>query len=165
MELLQQINLLLSAISNPLKGNKYENPATIDIDVVASDPDGTISKVELYNGSDKLVELTSAPYSYIWKDVKTGTYVIKAIATDNLNATTTSSSIEFIVGDVSRYDANSEIINLYPNPNDGHFSIEFVNPLQNEKCEIIITDLTGKQVYHGSILKEEILKQFDLSIH
>ena len=95
--------------------------------------------------------------------MKTGTYVITAIATDNLNATTMSSSLEFIVGDVSRYDADSEILNLYPNPTDGHFSIELVNPLQSEKCEIVITDLSGKQVYHGSLLQEEILKHFDLS--
>ena len=150
-------------ISNPQKGNKYENLSTITIDAVASDPDGTINKVEFYNGTVKLVELTSVPYTYTWKDVKAGTYSITAIATDNLNATTTSLPIEFEVGTNIRYDANSEIINLYPNPNDGHFSIEFVNPLQNERREIIITDLAGKQVYNSLLLKEETLKQFDLS--
>ena len=100
----------------------------LNIEVVASDPDGTISKVELYNGSAKLVELSSAPYLYSWKDVDTGTYSINAVAYDNLNATTTSSLIEFTVVDNSRYDANSEILNLYPNPNDGNFSIEFIVP-------------------------------------
>ena len=150
-------------VSSPTKGNKYENPATVEINVTASDPDGTISKVELYSGSDKLVELTSPPYSYTWKDITKGTYTITAIATDNLGATATSSSVEFIVWEVSRYDGNSEIINLYPNPNDGNFSIEFVNPLQNEKYEIIITDLAGKQIYKEPVLKEETSRQFDLS--
>ena len=150
-------------ISNPRKGNKYENPATITIDAVASDPDGTISKVEFYSGEVKLVELTSAPYTYTWKDVKPGIYSITAIATDNLNATTTSLPIEFKVGANIKYDANSEIVNLYPNPNDGHFSIEFINPLQNEKSELVITDLAGKQVYIGPVLKEETIKQIDLS--
>ena len=41
--------------------------------------------------------------------------------------------------------------------------IKFINPLQNDKSEIIITDLAGKQVYSGPVLKEETLKQFDLS--
>ncbi|MEN6352734.1 MAG: Ig-like domain-containing protein, partial [Bacteroidales bacterium] len=150
-------------ISNPRKGNKYKKHTNVDIDVVATDTDGSISKVELYNGSDKLVELTSAPYSYTWKDVDKGNYEIKAIAIDNLNAATTSSPVDFIVDDVVINDANVEILNLYPNPNNGQFSIEFLNQLQNEKCEIIITDLTGKQVYHGSLLKEETLKQFDFS--
>jgi uncharacterized repeat protein (TIGR02059 family) len=150
-------------ISNPRKGNKYENISTITIDAIASDPDGTVVKVEFYNGSEKLVELTSPPYSYTWKDVGPGTYSITAIATDNLNATTTSAPIEFEVASNSKYDANSEILNLYPNPNDGHFSIELINPLQNEKSKITISDLTGKQVYQGTLLKEETIKQIDLS--
>ena len=150
-------------ISNPLKGNKYVNLSTITIDAIASDPDGTINKVEFYNGAVKLVELSSAPYTYTWKDVAAGSYSITAIATDNLNSITVSSQVEFVVGANIKYDANSEIINLYPNPSDGHFSIKFINPLQNDKSEIIITDLAGKQVYSGTVLKEETLKQFDLS--
>ena len=73
------------------------------------------------------------------------------------------SPVEFVVGPNIKYDANSEIINLYPNPNDGLFSIEFVNPLQNERNEIVITDLAGKQVYNGHVSKEETIKQIDLS--
>jgi hypothetical protein len=150
-------------ITNPSKGNKYENLSTITIEAIASDPDGTISKVELYNGINKLVELTSPPYSFTWKAVEAGSYLITAIATDNLNATTTSSPVEFVVGSNIKYDAHSEIINLYPNPNDGHFSIEFINPLQNEISEVVITDLAGKHVYNGPVSKEEIIKQIDLS--
>jgi uncharacterized repeat protein (TIGR02059 family) len=150
-------------ISNPSKGGIYKINATITIDAVAFDPDGSISKVEFYSGAVKLVELTSAPYTYTLKDAKAGTYSITAVATDNLNATTTSLPLEFEVGSSIRYDANSEIINLYPNPSDGHFSIKFVNPLQNEKSAIVITDLAGKQVFQGTLLKEETIKQIDLS--
>jgi uncharacterized repeat protein (TIGR02059 family) len=150
-------------ISNPLKGNKYETISTITLEAIASDPDGSISKVEFYSGSVKLIELTSAPYTYTWKDVSAGTYSITAVATDNLNATATSLPIEFSIGTTIKYDANSEIIKLYPNPNDGHFSIEFINPLQNEKNELVITDLAGKQVYNGPVSKEETIKQIDLS--
>jgi hypothetical protein len=150
-------------ISNPRKGNKYENSATITIDAVASDPDGTISKVEFYCGSIKLSELTLAPYTYTWKDVSAGTYAITAVATDNLNASTTSSPVELVVESNIKYDANSEIIKLYPNPSDGHFSIKFVNPLQNEKNAIVITDLAGKQIYNDFVLKEETIKQIDIS--
>jgi hypothetical protein len=150
-------------IYNPRKGTTYDNLSTIEIDATASDPDGTISKVEFYNGETELVELTSAPYTYIWKDVAAGSYSITAIATDNVGDTTKSSPVEFEVGSTVQYDAKSDIINLYPNPNNGHFSIEFINPLQSEKGEIVITDLAGKQIYNGPVLKEEILKQFDLS--
>ena len=150
-------------IYNPNKGTSYDNLSTVTIDAVASDPDGTISKVEFYNGSEKMVELTSDPYTYTWKDVAAGTYYITAIATDNLNDTTKSSPIELVVGTRVKYDANSDVIKLYPNPNNGHFTIEFVNPLLEGKSEIIITDMGGKQVYNGPVLQEEIVKQFDLS--
>jgi chitinase len=150
-------------ISNPLKGHQYDDPASVEIEVAASDPDGTISKVELYNGSAKLVELTSAPYIFTWKDVKTGSYSIKAVAYDNLNATAISSLIEFTVGDRSKYDADSEIINLYPNPNDGHFSIEILKPLEDEKCKIVISDLGGKQVSNVPVFEAQTLKHIDLS--
>ena len=150
-------------ISNPRKGNIFENLTTITIDAIASDPDGTVTKVEFFNGAVRLVELTAAPYSFIWKDVSTGSHSITAKATDNLNDSTISAPVEFVVGAKVKYDANSDIIKLYPNPNDGHFSIAFINPLQNEKSDIVITDLAGKQVYNGPVLKEETLKQFDLS--
>ena len=150
-------------ISNPSKGNKFITPTDIQIEVTASDPDGTISKVELYNGTVKLVELTTSPYSYTWKGVNAGTYQLKAVATDNLNATATASMVEFTVGEKTKYDANSEIINLYPNPNNGNFNIEFLDPEKTEKSEIIISDLGGKQIYHVTISAEEITKQFDLA--
>jgi uncharacterized repeat protein (TIGR02059 family) len=150
-------------ISNPQKGIKFEKLSTITIDAIASDPDGTVSKVEFYSNKVKLVELTSAPYTYTWKNINAGSYSITAVATDNLNATTTSLSIEFEVATTVKYDPNSEIFKLYPNPNKGLFSIEFINPLQSDKSVIIITDIAGKQVYNGPVLKEETLKQFDLS--
>jgi uncharacterized repeat protein (TIGR02059 family) len=151
------------AISNPTKGIKYESPASIEIKADASDPDGTIKKVVLYSGSDKLIELTSAPYTYVWKDVSKGTYSITAVATDNLNAVTTSTPVEFTVVDAPIYDGNSDLINLYPNPNSGHFWIEFVKPLQSETCRVLITDLAGKKVYLEPVLNQNTLMEFNLT--
>jgi uncharacterized repeat protein (TIGR02059 family) len=150
-------------ISSPSKGNQYDTPASIEIEVAASDPDGTVTKVELYNGSTKLTAMTSAPYLFTWKSVKPGNYKIKAVAYDNQNATAISSLIEFKVGGASTYDANSEIINLYPNPNNGNFAIEFLTPLEDEKCKIVITDLGGKVVSDEPLLEGETLKHFDMS--
>lgn len=78
-------------IMAPSTGNSFTSPANITINVTASDADGTISKVEFYNGTSKLGEDASSPYSYTWTGVTAGTYVITANAIDNLNATTTSS--------------------------------------------------------------------------
>jgi uncharacterized repeat protein (TIGR02059 family) len=156
-------NLLpVVTISNPTKGKRFENPADIEIQVIASDPDGTVSKVELFNGAEKLVEMTTAPFNYVWKGLITGTYKITAIATDNSMATAISSIVEFKVTEKTIYDAKSEIINLYPNPNDGHFTVDFLVPLENPKNEIVISDLVGNQIYRETISAEQTTKQFDL---
>jgi hypothetical protein len=149
-------------ISNPSKGNTYIHPTDIEIVVIATDPDGTISKVELFNGTVKLAELSTAPYSFTWKGVSEGTYQLKAVATDNLNAPSNASLVEFTVEEGAKYDVDSDIINLYPNPNSGNFNIEFLDPAKTGKSEIIISDLGGKQIYHETISTEEITRQFNL---
>ena len=56
----------------------------------AADSDGTIAKVEFYQGATKLVEDTTAPYGYTWSSVAAGTYSLTVKATDNGGAATTS---------------------------------------------------------------------------
>jgi uncharacterized repeat protein (TIGR02059 family) len=150
------------SISSPVKGRSYENPANIEITVIASDPDGTVSKVELFSGDQKLVTLTSEPFTYVWKGVSAGTYEITAVATDNSNASATSAVVKFTVDEKSKFDAGSDVINLYPNPNQGHFTIDILVPLVNVKNEIVISDLTGNQVYRDIISPEETSRQIDL---
>ncbi|WP_162053149.1 DUF4082 domain-containing protein, partial [Pontibacter pamirensis] len=72
-------------------------PATIDIAANASDGDGTVSKVEFYNGTTKLGEDLTSPYSYSWTNVAAGPYTLTARATDNGNAVTTSAAVSVTV--------------------------------------------------------------------
>ena len=73
-------------ISFPTKGTSFKSPATVTVDVEAYDPDGSISKVELFDGSKKLAEVTAAPYSFTLKNLPVGSYNLKAVATDNMNS-------------------------------------------------------------------------------
>jgi hypothetical protein len=68
-------------------------PATISINATATSTSGTISKVEFYNGTTKLGEDLTSPYSYTWTNVAKGSYAITAVATDNLGNKATSSSV------------------------------------------------------------------------
>lgn len=149
------------SISSPVKGISFTSPATVTIDIEANDPDGSITKVELFNGSIKLGERTEVPYSFTLKDLPEGSYSLKAVATDNLKATTTSSSFDLEVK--SSYNENSEYFNLYPNPNDGHFSINFTTALEAENYMVTIVDIIGKTVYQQELSNDETIKQFDLS--
>jgi hypothetical protein len=66
---------------------------TVSISATASDNDGVVEKVEFYEGSNKIGEDTSSPYSYTWTNVPLGTYTITANAVDNGSRFRTSSSV------------------------------------------------------------------------
>src|SRR5690606_25035404 len=53
------------------------------ISAAASIADGSIQKVEFYNGSAKLGEDSSSPYTYTWTNVSAGNYTITAKAINN----------------------------------------------------------------------------------
>jgi hypothetical protein len=81
-----------AALTQPANGATFTAPATVSLAATASDSDGTVSKVEFFNGSAKLGEDTTAPYAYDWTGVGPGSYTLTARATDNLGATTTSAA-------------------------------------------------------------------------
>ncbi|WP_345000747.1 glycoside hydrolase family 48 protein [Nonomuraea helvata] len=85
------------SLTSPTAGQTFTAPATVPIAANASDADGTISKVDFYQGSTLLGTDTSAPYSYSWTNVAAGSYSITAKATDNGGATTTSSPVGITV--------------------------------------------------------------------
>ncbi len=71
-------------------GTTFTAPASVTLSATAADSDGTISKVEFYNGTTVLGTDTTSPYSFAWSLVPAGTYAVKAIAYDNMGASTTS---------------------------------------------------------------------------
>lgn len=85
------------SITAPTSGSTYTAPASITLTANASDADGTISKVEFFNGGTSLGSKTSAPYTVTWSNVSAGSYSVTAVATDNGGATTTSSAVAVTV--------------------------------------------------------------------
>jgi len=77
-------------LTQPTDGATFTPPATVNLAAAASDADGSVTKVEFFNGAAKLGEDTTAPYSFTWSGVAAGTYTLTARATDDLGATTTS---------------------------------------------------------------------------
>lgn len=75
-------DLPVVSITSP-KVSGVEGPTDIEIVASASDPNGTITKVEFYNGTTKLSEDATAPYSFTWSNVAIGSYTIRVVATDN----------------------------------------------------------------------------------
>ena len=85
------------SLTSPPNGSLYTAPASILLSATASDTNGTISKVEFYNGPTLLATSTASPYTYAWNAVTSGTYALTARAYDNQGAATTSGTITVTV--------------------------------------------------------------------
>jgi hypothetical protein len=75
----------------PAPGTILTSPANVTLAATASDSDGTISKVEFYNGITKLGEDLVAPYTLNLSSLTIGSYSLTAKATDSGGASTSSS--------------------------------------------------------------------------
>ena len=140
------------------KGKKPKKHDNVVIIAEASDPDGTISKVELKSGNVTIAELTAAPYVFTLQNVDTGIYLFTATATDNLGAVSTSDAIELRVED----SFNPDLLSLYPNPNNGFFTIDILEELPEQECILTIINLTGTPVYQDKVTHEEVSKEIKL---
>ncbi|MEW9549909.1 glycoside hydrolase family 48 protein [Nonomuraea sp. NPDC050783] len=85
------------SLTSPTAGQTFTAPATVPIAAEAADSDGTVTKVDFFQGSTLLGTDTSAPYSYSWTNVAAGSYSITARATDNSGLTKTSSPVGITV--------------------------------------------------------------------
>ncbi|MBU4230867.1 MAG: immunoglobulin domain-containing protein, partial [Proteobacteria bacterium] len=86
-------------ITSPSNGTWFTTPVNITISADASDSDGTVAKVEFYQGATKLGEATAEPYGITWSNVAGGSYSLTAKATDNFGASMTSSEVGIMVNE------------------------------------------------------------------
>ncbi len=80
------------SITSPRDGSTITPLSDLAIVVEATDG-GSIAKVEFFEGSNKLGELTSSPFRLVWPDIPLGSYALTAVATDDTGLTTTSTPI------------------------------------------------------------------------
>jgi uncharacterized protein (DUF1800 family) len=69
-------------------------PATVTLSAQASDDDGTIAKVQFYNGSTMMGEVSSAPFSLNYTIPVAGTYNFSALAIDDKGASGASNTVQ-----------------------------------------------------------------------
>jgi hypothetical protein len=84
-------------ISSPTNGATITQPAPVAITVDASDPDGVVRKVYLFQGAVLLATLTNAPYTFQWTNPDVGSYTLAAQAVDDSGLIGVSSTIGFVV--------------------------------------------------------------------
>ena len=85
------------SLTSPSNGAVFTAPASITLSADAADSDGTIAKVEFFQGSTLVGTVTAAPYTFTWSSVAQGNYSLTAKATDDRGTTTTSTAISITV--------------------------------------------------------------------
>ena len=95
------------SLGAPAPGARFFAPATIPLAASASDPDGTIARVDFYANGRLVATSTSAPFNAVWDGAPAGTYSVVARAVDNFGAGSDSSPIAIEV-------AGAMIINIGP---------------------------------------------------
>src|SRR5712692_3428069 len=80
-------------ITAPANNVVFAAPATITMTATASDADGTIAKVDFFDGTTLAGTATAAPFGVTLANVVAGVHMLTARATDNLGASTTSAAV------------------------------------------------------------------------
>jgi glucose/arabinose dehydrogenase len=88
-------------ITNLVDNAIFGNTDTVTVQATASDSDGSVTNVELFNGTVLLRSYSSGPYNFSGKSISgnfaLGTNTLTAVATDNLGAATTSAPVHVII--------------------------------------------------------------------
>ncbi|MDB2420268.1 glycosyl hydrolase, partial [Flavobacteriaceae bacterium] len=135
------------SITSPNEGASFEEGADINISTSVSDLDGTVTLVEFYDGTEKIGEDTSDPFTLLWSNVAIGNHQISAVATDNESDQGTSQVINISVEEVS---SCSEISN---EAQQGSFSTGYEALFETVGSQVTIsftlldTDKTGVVAY------------------
>ncbi|WP_268223946.1 glycosyl hydrolase family 18 protein [Sinomicrobium oceani] len=95
-----------------------QNGATLqageNIRIEASVSGGPVSKIEFFNGDDKLGEDTEAPYGFDWNDIPSGSHTLRIVATADDGTTTTSETVTVTVSSESNCPDEFRIVGYMP---------------------------------------------------
>jgi hypothetical protein len=124
-------------LTSPSTNAGFAAASLIDITAAAKDSDGTVTRVEFYNGATLIGSDSTSPYSLSWSTATPGTYTLSVRAIDNDGSTTISASVPVVISQsaaarrssVTFQDADKSVMSdpnhsipfkIYPNPNPGN---------------------------------------------
>jgi hypothetical protein len=134
-------------ITSPIN-NTLITQETVVLTAEASDDDSIEKVVFYYNDTVMIGEVYSSPWEMSWEPGDDSYYTLRAKATDNEGAVSTSKRIA-VYGEFISSIENSDIKNstecfAYPNPTQGSFTLDFGTVITSAK--VSITNITGKIV-------------------
>jgi len=105
------------SLTAPANGTLYSAPASITLSANAADSDGTVAKVDFFDGGTLVGTATAAPYSATLSNAAAGVHSLTARATDNLGAISTSAAVTVTVDAPPTVSLSAPANNaVYPEP-------------------------------------------------
>jgi Secretion system C-terminal sorting domain/Bacterial Ig domain/SprB repeat len=159
------------SITSPTTGQGFVPGSNLTLAAsVISYTNRTIVKVEFFKDNTKLGEDLTAPYTYFWTNVQTGTYSLRAIATDNLGGVW-SSPYTYIIGinppnNRSTHNGHSSTaaFTLFPNPTKGEVNIN-TTIVEEGNYNLNVMDMMGRIVVAKQMTysKGDMTERLDVS--
>lgn len=84
-------------ITNPPPLTVFSEPASIGVQGVAADADGSVTNVALFVGTTFIAETNTAGFAFVWTDAAEGLYTLQAVASDNSGRRATSAPVKVVV--------------------------------------------------------------------
>jgi uncharacterized repeat protein (TIGR01451 family) len=136
----------------PTNGSVFIASANIPILVEAADPDGVVTNLDLFAGTNRVFTAISSSYAFSWTNVPAGEYTLQGRATDNLGATGDSAPVAITVLERPPILLLGEIV---LNRQSGLFEqrarVTNPTPLDYEAIRVLVTDLAPNvTVYNRS---------------
>ena len=99
-------------ITSPTIGSMFVGPANITITVAASDIDGTVSSVDLFDNGELLgsaQSLGGGQYNFAWSNIAFGNHALLARATDNLGKEKNSGEVSVFVNGLAAVSISNPV--------------------------------------------------------
>lgn len=131
----------LPTVTLQLSADQVSAQGSVTLTATATDSDGTIARVEFYDGSTKLSQSEAAPYSFVWQNIPAGNHLLSARAIDNLGGSKessprllTASGTPLPSGDKPKLSATAiakDTVRLTVSGTPGYYIIAMSEDLQN----------------------------------
>ncbi|TCI84892.1 Ig-like domain-containing protein [Tenacibaculum sp. M341] len=147
-------------ITFPKNNQKYALGQNVYMLANPSDSDGSISKVEFYDGAQLIHSRTVAPYAFSYRTAPAGNRTIKIVAFDN-QGKTTEKSVRILVGNNNFFRSSSITNNkkddlelvVYPNPADNEI---YISKLQSNHITWKLVNVLSEELLSGNTEKIDI---------